>query len=108
MAHYMIQGSYSGETWAALAKNPEDRSAAARALAENLGGRIEAFYFCFGDDDFVTIGEFPDNVTAAAVAIAVSASKAFRHARTTPLITSQEMMTAAKKAGSVGYKAPGR
>jgi uncharacterized protein with GYD domain len=108
MPHFMMQGAYTAETWAAMVKNPEDRTGPVKALAESVGGKLESLYFCFGEDDFVAIAEVPDNVTAAAVAIAVTSSKAFRQVRTTPLLTRTEIVEAAKKAGKAVYKAPGR
>ena len=107
MPHYMVQGAYNGEAWAAIVKNPEDRTGPVKALAESVGGRLESFYFCFGKDDFVAIADVPDNVSAAALAIAVSSSQAFRHLRSTPLLTTKEIVEAAKKAGKATYKAPG-
>jgi uncharacterized protein with GYD domain len=108
MPHFMVQGAYTAETWAGMVKNPEDRTGPVNALLESLGGKLESFYFCFGEDDFVGIAEVPDNVTAAALAIAVASSKAFRQLRSTPLLTSKEVVEAAKKAGKAAYKAPGR
>jgi uncharacterized protein with GYD domain len=42
MAHYMVQFAYTSEAWAALTKHPEDRAAAAEALAEKFSCRFEA------------------------------------------------------------------
>jgi uncharacterized protein with GYD domain len=110
MPHYMIQGAYSSETWAAMVKNPEDRSGPVKALMESMGGKLESLHFCFGADDFVCIGEVPDNVTAAAMSIAICSSKAFSNVRSTPLLTSRDMLEAVKRAGKAagGYKVPGR
>ena len=37
------------------------------ALTPLLGGKLESFYFAFGDDDVIVIGELPDNETAGGV-----------------------------------------
>jgi len=51
------------------------------------------------------IAEAPDNISAAAVALAVGASGAV-HAKTTVLLTPEEMDQATKK--TVSYSPPGR
>lgn len=47
------------------------------------------------------------NVSAAALAFAVSQSGKLRAVKTTPLMTSSEAMKAMKKASGAGYRAPG-
>lgn len=107
MAHYLISASYSADTIATLIKSPEDRAAVVRRLAQSMGGRVEAFYFAFGDYDVVAIAEVPDNVTMAALSMAVSASGAFRAFKTTVLIPMNEAVEAMRKAGTIGYRPPG-
>jgi len=46
----------------------------------------------------------PDNVAAAAFAIAVAAGGACHNVKTTPLLAFEEGMEAMKKAGDSGYK----
>jgi hypothetical protein len=46
----------------------------------------------------------PDNVSAAAFAIAIVVGGACHHVKTTPLLSVDEGMTAMKKAGGSGYK----
>jgi uncharacterized protein with GYD domain len=106
MAHYLIRASYTPETWAALVKNPSNRREVVRGLVEGMGGKLEAMYFSFGDEDIVVLVEMPDNVGAAAAALAVTASGAFRSYSTTPLMTAEEAMDAMRKAGAVGYRPP--
>ena len=84
MAHYMIGASYSKEGISNLVKNPQDRSEAVRSLIESVGGRMEAFYFALGEDDVVVIAEVPDNVTMAALSMAVSASGSLSSFKTPP------------------------
>lgn len=98
MPHYMIQGSYTPETWARLVRNPEDREPVVRRLLEQHGGKLEALYFTFGEDDFIVLTELPNNETAAAIAIATASSGALRNLRTTPLLTVREAMEALRKA----------
>lgn len=107
MALYMLQGAYTSEAWAAQVKHPASRVEAVRPAFEKLGGKIENAWMCFGDYDVIVIASFPDNVSAAAIAIAIAAGGAFRNAKTTPLLSIEEGVEATKKAGTSGYRAPG-
>jgi hypothetical protein len=46
----------------------------------------------------------PDNVSAAAFALAIAAGGACKNVKTTPLLTAEEGIKAMKKAGGSGYK----
>ena len=74
-------------------------------LIEGLGGKLEAFYFAYGEHDAYLIIDSPDASTSIAVSLAVNASGAVKLS-TIPLITPEEMDAACKK--SVPYKAPGK
>ena len=104
MPLYLGQVSYSQEGWAALVKNPQKRFEAVRPVVEKLGGKIRDAWFAFGEYDVVALFEFPDNVSAAAIAIAFAAGGACRAVKTTPLLTEEEGVEAMKKAGKCGYK----
>jgi len=107
MARYMIQASYSATSVADLVKNPQDRAAAVQPLVEQLGGSLVSLDFAFGDYDVVAIGEFPDNVSMAALSMAVTATGAFSAFKTTVLIPMNEAVEAMRKAGSISYRLPG-
>lgn len=81
------------------------RRAAVKQMVEAAGGKLHAFYFAYGDSDVVLIAEYPDNATAASVAVAVGGSGAISSFRSMVLIAPEEMDAAAKK--SVSYRAPG-
>jgi uncharacterized protein with GYD domain len=104
MPYFCHQVSYTKEAWARLIAEPQDRIAAIRAPIEKLGGRIHTSFFAFGDFDVLAITEFPDNVSAAAIAIAFAGGGAVRNMRTTPLLTTAEALDAARKAGTCGYR----
>jgi len=106
MPKFLVQGSYTAEGTQGLLKDGgSKRRKAAEALAKSLGGRLEAFYFAFGETDAFAIVDVPDNVSAAAAALTIAASGAVR-VKTTVLITPEEMDQAAKK--TVSYRPPGR
>jgi len=106
LAKYLLRGSYTSEAWAAQVKDPKNRIEIVRPVFEQLGGSIESAYFSFGDDDLVIIMEMPDNVSAAALSIAVSAGGAVQNIKTAPLMSMDEGLEAIVKAGSVGYRPP--
>jgi uncharacterized protein with GYD domain len=107
MPRYLLQVSYSEEAVAGMVKNPEDRSAAVRAGVESAGGKLESLYFAFGPDDAIAIVELPDNVTAAALSMAVTATGRYSSFQTTPLLTSDELTQAMRKAGTISFRAAG-
>jgi len=107
MPLYMIQAAYTSEAWAAMAKNPVDRTEAITRLLDAVGGRFVAAYLSFGEYDAVVIAEVPDSVTAAAVSIRAIATGHVKTLRTTPLLTIEEGVEAMRTAGTLDYSAPG-
>ena len=107
MPRYMIQASYNTQGTIDLVKNPQDRSAAVRPVIERLGGSIESFDYAFGEYDIVAIFQVPDNVSAAALAMAVGAGGSISALKTTVLIPMEEAVEAMRKAGTLGYRPPG-
>jgi uncharacterized protein with GYD domain len=104
MAKYMLHVNYSHQGLKGLAAGGGSaRQKAATEAVESVGGSIDAFYFAFGDTDVVVIADFPDEVSAAAMAITVGASGG-ASVRTTVLMTPQDMDKAAKK--QVAYRPP--
>lgn len=105
MAKFMIRASYSAAGARGLMKEGAlKRRQAAEGPIRDLGGQVEAFYFALGDDDAVIICDLPDNVSVAAVALAVNASGAVS-TKTTVLLTAEEMEEACRK--TVDYAPPG-
>jgi len=106
MPYYLIQTAYTPESWEKMVKHPQDRVELVRPAIEDLGGRIEAGYISFGEYDFTTIVEFPDNVSAAAFSISVSSKGGLKAFKTTPLMTMAEAQNAMEKAGGSTYAPP--
>lgn len=107
MALYLTRFSYTPETWARLAKNPEDRRDAARIYIESAGGKLHGFWYAFGEYDGYTLWEAPDYVAMAAVSIAISGGGALSKFETTVLLTVEETLEALRRAETVGYRSPG-
>ena len=106
MAKYLVEATYKSDGLKGLLAEggTKRREAAAKAI-KSAGGKVEAFYFAFGQSDAIVIVDLPDNVSAAAVSLAINASGAVT-TKTTVLLTPGEIDEAAKK--SVSYRAPGQ
>ena len=107
MSLYLTKFSYTPETWARLIGNPEDRRKAAQSYIESVGGKLHGFWYAFGAHDGYTLWEAPDNVSMAAVALAIAAGGALSSFETTVLLTVDETLDALRRAKQVGYRAPG-
>ena len=105
MPKYLLTANYTDTGIRGLVKEggSKRREAATKAI-EGLGGKIEAFYYGFGDHDAYVIVDAPDNVTTAAACLAIGASGAVTTS-TTVLLTPEEVDEAVKK--SVDYRPPG-
>lgn len=91
MPKFLIQASYTTEGVKGLkAGGGTSRREVIERSAKSVGGTLESLYFAFGDRDVVVIADFPDNASAAALALAVGASGAV-HLSTTPLLTPEEI-----------------
>ena len=107
MPLYLSRFSYSSETWARLIEKAEDRRKAAQEYIESVGGKLHGFWYAFGTHDGYNLWEAPDNVSMAAVALAISGGGALSSFQTTDLLTVDETMDALREAQQVRYSAPG-
>ena len=90
MPKYLTMVSYTPEGIKGLVKEGGTaRRAAVEKMLQNLGGRLEGFYFAFGDNDAYVISEGPDNATAAAISLAITTG-AIR-TKTIVLLTPEEV-----------------
>lgn len=103
MPKYLIEANYTPEGMkGVLAKGGTARREAVEKMAADVGGTVESFHFGFGATDaFVDV---PDNVTAAGIAMLVSASK-MAACKTTVLLTPEEVDRAAQVHAT--YRPPG-
>ena len=105
MPKFLFEASYTldGVKGVQGAGGSSRREAVAQ-VAESVGGRLESFYFAFGERDAFVIVELPDNESAAAVALTVNGAGGAT-VRTVVLLTPDEVDAAAKR--SVDYRPPG-
>ena len=106
MPKYMIQASYVGEGLKGLLKEggTKRRETVAQVI-EGMGGKLESFYYAFGDYDVVGVADMPDNASSVAFSMMVNASGVI-NAKTTVLLTPEEIDQATKK--TVQYRPPGQ
>jgi uncharacterized protein with GYD domain len=105
MAKFLIEAAYTAEGLRGLAKDKASgRKDAVETALSGVGGKLESMYFAFGAADVNLVCECPDNVSAAAISLAASASGLVR-TRTVPLLTVEEADQALSK--EISYRAPG-
>lgn len=106
MAKFMFEARYVGEGLKGLIREGgSSRVAAVEKAAQSMGGKIEAFYYAFGDADVYVVIDLPDNAAAAALALTINASGNIV-LKTVVLMTPEELDLAVKK--SPNYRAPGK
>ncbi len=106
MPKYLLEVSYTAEGAKGLLKDGgSKRRAVAQTAIQSVGGKMEAFYYAFGERDVLVIVDMPDALSAAAASITLAASGAVT-SRTTVLLTPEEIDSAVKQ--SAVYTPPGR
>jgi len=81
MALYALQTAYAPVGWAALLKDPQNRMEAVKPVVQRLGGSVVDGWLTFGDYDVLVICQLPDNVSATALSMAISAGGAVKSVR---------------------------
>ena len=106
MRKYLFCGSYTAEGFKGLVKEGgSQRIEAAKKSLKSAGGSLESFYFALGEMDFYIIVNLPDDITAASVTLAGTASGAF-NIKTVVLLTPEELDESVKK--SIDFRPPGK
>ena len=114
-----VNASEKEQAWPTTWSNSRTRRSLgihAKAATEPPGGRAagrgapgwahRGQVVCVRRDYVVAILQMPDNVRAAAFSVAVSAGRAVRAFKTTPLLTMEESMQVMKSAGGAKYRSP--
>jgi uncharacterized protein with GYD domain len=106
MAKYLAKFRYTREGMKGFVEEGgTKRRQATEQLVQSLGGKLEAYYFAFGEEDGFAILDMPDNTSASAASLLVNASGAVS-VNLTVLITPEEVDQAVKRGGT--YRAPGK
>lgn len=104
MPKYLVQGSYTEQGLSGLLKEGgSKRRSMVEQLAKEMGGKLEAFYFAFGNDDFVIVLDLPSNLDMAATSIVAQASGTVK-SRVTILMTPEDVDEAVRK--KVDFRPP--
>jgi uncharacterized protein with GYD domain len=102
---YLVKARYTPEGMKGVESGGgTSRRDAVAKMAESLGGSLESFYFAFGETDGYVVLDLPDNRTAAAASMAVTAAGAAT-SEVVVLLTPEDIDAAAKI--SVDYRPPG-
>jgi uncharacterized protein with GYD domain len=105
MTKFLVKASYTPEGVKGLLRSGGTaRRQAVEKTVNEMGGKLEAFYFAFGDADAYVIVSLPDNITAAALVLNINISLLV--SVTTTVLLDPEDVDAAVKT-SVNYRAPG-
>ncbi|MDX6287326.1 MAG: hypothetical protein QOG53_2811 [Frankiales bacterium] len=102
MGHYMIELSYTAESWKTQVATQADVIDRISPLVAQCKGTIECMYYTFGDRDLIGIMTFPSAEDAAAFGLAATSGGSMTSYRTTPLLTVAQGKTAMKKASAAG------
>ena len=104
MAKYLFEAKYTAEgTSGILHEGGTARRAVVEKMVGDMGGKLVDMFFAFGDIDVYSIVDLPDNVSAAAVALAVNHTTG-AHCKTVVLLTAEEVDKACHK--TVHYRPP--
>ena len=100
MPHYLGQFTYDRKTWAALARQPEDRAEIVGRTMQQVDARLISFYYCHGKYDGLMIFEAADDAVAKAVAIAGVGAGHLKDLEITRLLSVEETLVAMQLAGT--------
>lgn len=105
MSKFLIKASYAADGVRGVLKTGGSarKQAVEKSLVE-VGGKLESFYFAFGEADVYAVAELPDMISAAALALSINAS-GMVSISTTVLLDPQEVDEAIKL--TVNYRMPG-
>ena len=109
MPKYVVFFGVTSDALARFIDRPEDRRGPVRAIAEAAGGRLESYYWMFGQYDGLAIVDLPDSASAAVVALAAASSGAFRLFETHELIEADDLVGILERAQKARptYRPPG-
>lgn len=105
MKKYLIKATYNADgTKGLMQEGGTGRKNTVEKMVADMGGKVEAFYFAFGEEDVFIIAELEDDIAAASVGLRVNSAGLVRTS-TTVLLSAEDVDAASKK--SVTYRGPG-
>ena len=109
MPIYITQGRYTRDAIKGMIVKPEDRADQVSRLLSKAGGKLIGYYLTFGEYDFLSIAEAPNDTQMAAVLLAAGSGGGVTDLRTTVAMTSVEAKGAFAAASDLapGFKSAG-
>lgn len=102
---YLVRAKYSAAgIGGVLRMGGTTRRQALEKMLNDLGGKLESFYYTLNPDEAYTIVELPDEITGAAISMTIDSS-GMADIFVTPLLTPEDIDKASHIA--VNYRAPG-
>jgi uncharacterized protein with GYD domain len=110
MPKFVTLFSLTSDSLARLMEQPTDRRGPVGRLAEAAGGRLEAYYWMFGQYDGLAIFDLPDSAAGAAMVLAATSTGVFRHVETHELIPADDLVAVLQRAQTLrpSYQPPGQ
>ncbi len=101
MPKFLLRGSYSVDGVKKLVDHGgTKRRQEVERVAEEAGGKLEALYWAFGEDDVYAVLDLPSNTSMAAISLAIGAGGLIR-SKTVVLMTPEEVDEATKQSGEL-------
>ncbi len=101
MTIFITQGRFTREAMAGMVAKPEDRALVVGKLAKQTGGKLLAYYFTFGEYDFLAIFDGPDPQQMASALIVAGSTGGVTDLKTTVAMTSADAKTCFAAAGEL-------
>jgi len=110
MPIYISRGRFTTDAIEGMMANAENREEAVSNLFRSVGGRLISWYLTFGPHDWLVIGEFPDNKSAASAILAAAGGGSLSHIETTVAMTAEDATTTFEAAGKAArtFRSAGR
>lgn len=110
MPIFISRGRFTPDAIKGMLAKPENREEAVGTLFKSVGGRLIGWYLTFGSYDWLVIGEFPDEKTAASAVLAAAAGGSLSDVETTVAMTAQDAAATFKSAGKTAkdFRSAGR
>jgi uncharacterized protein with GYD domain len=110
MPIYISRGRFTSDAIKGMLAKPEDREEVVAKHFKSVGGRLVGWYLTFGHHDWLTIGEFPDEKSAAAAILGAAAGGSLSDIETTVAMTAKDATATFASAGKAAkdFRSAGR
>ena len=110
MPIYISRGKFTTDAVKGMLSKPENREEHVANLFKSVGGKLLGWYLTFGRHDWLVIGEFPDEKTAASAILAAAAGGSLSESETTVAMTAKDAAATFEAAGKAakGFRSAGR